>query len=130
MHVSTACDDIIRAFPRPGLPEDGKGWQGMLGYVSKIFVDVLGAGCIFLRSSLSFGGDLIVGCYRSSLVQGLLTIVENVYIDVTGRVYYASGAAVGTVEGLWLVARHVPLPLPPQKPLARPVTGTLASNEF
>ena len=99
----------------------------MLGYVDKVFVDILGAGCTLLRSSLSSWGDLIVGCYRLSLVQGLLTILENACFDVTGRVYYASGAVVGTAKGLWLVARHVPFLLPPQKPLATSVTGTSAS---
>ena len=81
----------------------------MLGYARKVFSGCLNAGYSFLYFSLSFGGDLIVSCYRSTLVQGLLIILENTYIDVTGKVYYASGAAVGTIEGLWLLARHAPL---------------------
>ena len=82
----------------------------MLGYARKVFSDCLNAGYSFLRFSLAFGGDLIVDCYRSILIQGLLIILEDTYIDVTGRVYYASGAAVGTAEGLWLIARHALLP--------------------
>ena len=66
----------------------------------------LRAGRTVVLSALSFVGHLIIGFYQSALFQGLLKFLENAYIDFTGKVYYACGAAVGTVEGLWLVARH------------------------
>ena len=78
--------------------------------VSKIFIKLLCAGCSIVHFFIVLGCDWIVGCYRSFFVQALLTILENACFDVTGKVYYVSGAVVGTAEGLWLIARHVSSP--------------------
>lgn len=100
----------------------------MLRNVSRLLYTLLGAGCKVLLFFLASGCEVIVGCYRSFVVQALLTILENACFDVTGKVYYASGAAVGTAEGLWLVARHVPLPLPPGTFLAISATASLQTS--
>ena len=65
----------------------------------------------FSRRSLCSGligcRDSLIAFFHSEYVQGLLTTLESSYIDATGRVYYATGAAVGTAQGLCYAARHV-----------------------
>ena len=100
----------------------------MLRNVRQTFIRVVDACCHIVHFFLVFGCDLIVGCYRSFLVQTLLTILETACFDVTGKVYYASGAAVGTAEGLWLLTRHVSVPLHLGHPLQKSVTGSLHTS--
>ena len=68
----------------------------------------------FSRRSLCLGllscRDSLIACFQSGYIQGLLTILESSYINATERLYYATGAVVGTAQGLCLAARHVAFP--------------------
>ena len=62
--------------------------------------------CKWLLSCLSSCKDLFSACYHTEAYQQTITKLESSCIDATRRLYYATGAAVGTAEGLTYAARH------------------------
>ena len=67
---------------------------------------ILKALCKWLLSCLCSCKDFFTACYRTEAGQQTLTTLENSCITATRRLYSATGAAVGTAEGLTYAARH------------------------
>ena len=82
----------------------------MLRHVIRGYIRLLKASCRILLSCLSSCRDLFFEAYQSGCTQDILTTLEDIYTDATGKAYYGAGAAVGTAEGLWLVAGQVLFP--------------------
>ena len=95
--------------PKPSLQHETEEHQkskGMLLDLIQRCIPILKALCKWLLTCLSSCKDSFSACYHTEACQQTITKLENSCIDATRRLYYATGAAVGTAEGLTYAARH------------------------
>ena len=80
--------------------------KGMLLDLIQCCISIFKAVCKWLLTCLSSCKNFLSACYHTEACRQTIKKLESACIDATRRFYYATGAAVGTAEGLTYAARH------------------------